>query len=103
KYFYEPKYSAYHNYGKLFFSEQTKINELKQKEAKGFYFLALINGIIMEFKLDEGLTNTSIGINHTKRLGLEKIITKLAIAKAVGSEVKILGKIIVDIKINKYL
>ena len=100
KYFYEPKYSAYHNYGKLFFSEQTKINELKQK---GFYFLALVNGIIMEFKLDKGSTNTSIGINHAKRLGLEKIISKPAAAEAVGSEVKILGKIVVDIKINEYL
>ena len=57
----------------------------------------------MEFKLDEGSTNTTMGINHTKRLGLEKIITKLAIAEAVGSEVKILGKIVVDIKINEYL
>ena len=53
KYFNEPKYSAYHNYEKLFFPEQTKINKLKQKGAKGFYFIALVNGIIMEFKLDE--------------------------------------------------
>jgi len=103
KYFYEPKYSAYYNYEKLFFPEQTKINELKQKGAKGFYFLALVNGIIMKFKLDEGSTNTSIGINYAKRLGLEKIITKPAIAEAVGSEVKILGKTVVDIKINEYL
>src|SRR6185437_11531066 len=103
KYFYEPKYSAYHNYEKLFFPEQTKINKLKQKGAKGFYFLALVNGIIMEFKLDEGSTNTSMGINHAKRLGLEKIIAKPAMAEAVGSEVKILGKIVVDIKINEYL
>src|SRR6185312_13973010 len=103
KYFYEPKYSAYHNYGELFFPEQTKINELKQKGAKGFYFLALVNGIIMEFKLDEGSTNTSMGINYAKRLGLEKIITKPAIAEAVGSKVRILDKIVVDIKINEYL
>ena len=99
KYFYKPKYSAYYIYGKLFFPEQTKINELKQKGAKGFYFLVLVNGIIMEFKLDEEPTNTLMGINHTKRLGIEKIITKLAIAEAVGSEVKILGKIVATSKL----
>ena len=44
-----------------------------------------------------------MGINHAKRLGLEKIVAKLAMAKAVGSEVKILDKIVVDIKINEYL
>ena len=103
KYFNEPKYSAYHNYEKLFFPEQTKINKLKQKGAKGFYFIALVNGIIMEFKLDEGSTNTSMGINHAKKLGLEKIISKPAIAEAVESEVKIIGKIVVNIKINEYL
>ena len=102
-YFNGPKYSAHNNYNKLFFPEQTKINKLKAKGAKGFYFIALVNDIPMEFKLDEGSTNTSMGINHAKKLGLEKIISKPAIAEAVGSEVKIIGKIVVDIKINKYL
>src|SRR5260363_265803 len=82
-YFNGPKYSAHHNYNKLFFPEQTKINKLKAKGAKGFYFIALVNNIPMEFKLDEGSTNISIGINHAKKLGLENIIAKPAIAEAV--------------------
>src|SRR5260364_415530 len=102
-YFNRPKYSAHHNYNKLFFPEQTKINKLKAKGAKGFYFIALVNKIPMEFKLDEGSTNTSMGINHAKKLGLENIIAKPAIAEAVGNNIKILGKIVVDIKINEYL
>src|SRR5260363_425228 len=102
-YFNGPKYSAHNNYNKLFFPEQTKINKLKAKGAKGFYFIALVNNIPMEFKLDEGSTNTSMGLNHAKELGLENIIAKPAIAEAVGNSVKILGKIVVDIKINEYL
>ena len=102
-YFNGPKYSAHNNYNKLFFPEQTKINKLKAKGAKGFYFIALVNNIPMEFKLDKGSTNTSMGINHAKKLGLENIIAKPAIAEAVGNNVKILGKIVVNIKINEYL
>src|SRR5260363_386571 len=102
-YFKGPKYSAHNNYNKLFFPEQTKINKLKAKGAKGFYFIALVNNIPMEFKLDEGSTNTSMGIKHAKKLGLENIIAKPAIAEAVGNNVKILGKIVVNIKINEYL
>src|SRR5260363_274112 len=44
-----------------------------------------------------------MGINHAKKLGLENIIAKPAIAEAVGNNVKILGKIVVNIKINEYL
>src|SRR5260364_362193 len=44
-----------------------------------------------------------MGINYAKKLGLENIIAKPAIAEAVGNNVKILGKIVVNIKINKYL
>src|SRR5260364_143542 len=44
-----------------------------------------------------------MGINYAKKLGLENIIAKPAIAEAVGNNVKILGKIVVNIKINEYL
>src|SRR5260364_121278 len=44
-----------------------------------------------------------MGINYAKKLGLENIIAKPAIAEAVGNNIKILGKIVVDIKINEYL
>ena len=56
----------------------------------------------MEFKLDEGSTNTIMGINHAQALGIYNIIHKPAIAEAVGSNVAILGKMLVDLKINEY-
>src|ERR1700752_2604575 len=95
-------YSA-EKYKNLFFPKRTIMNKLRPKGAKGFYLVALINNIPIELKLDEGSTNTSMGINHAKILGLDKLIVKPANAEAVGSNIEILGKLVVDIKINEYL
>ncbi|CAG8676900.1 2303_t:CDS:1, partial [Dentiscutata heterogama] len=81
----------------------TIINPKKPKDAKEFYFIALINNTLIKCKLDEGLTNTIMGFNHAQILELHNLIPKPAIAEAVENNVKILGKMIVDIKINEFL
>ncbi|CAG8696025.1 10159_t:CDS:2, partial [Ambispora leptoticha] len=100
------KVNNYSATNELIWTKETNKTPLQAKGPKAFYFFVQINGLPYEIKLDEGSTNTTMGIRHFKELKTKtklKYKYKPAIANTVGSQVKLLGKATVDIKINNHL